>query len=355
MSKRYDASSMIRLLQRVGVMSFVAILILLTWQNSAGAQAAKDYYRGKTINLIVGGTAGGGVDVSARIMARYLGKYLPGNPSVVAQLMPGAGGVRAIDYLNSKAPRDGTALALLPPGPLLEPMIGKRQASYRIADFNAIGAMTKELSLCASWHLSRFKTIAQAQDSQMIVAGTGAASTPDIYPIVLNELIGTKFKVITGFQGGQESILAIERGEVDGRCGWGWSSIKSTKPDWVNDKKLNYLLQFALEKSPEFKDVPLVMDLIHDASDKQLMRLLLAPLALNKPIFGPPGIPNERLAELRQAFVSAMNDAELRSEVTRLSSEEPDYTAGAAAQSLVSEMYATPESVVNKLRSILRR
>jgi tripartite-type tricarboxylate transporter receptor subunit TctC len=321
----------------------------------AVAQPAKEFYRGKTVSLFVGGTAGGGVDVSARVLARHFGKHIPGQPTVVPQLMPGAGGIRAIDYMNSAAARDGTVLALLPPGPLLEPLIGKRKASYRMVDFQAIGAMTRELSLCVAWYRSKFKSIGDAQQNQMIVAGTGAASTTDVYPVVLNELLGTKFKIITGFQGSQESTLAIERGEVDGRCGWGWSSIKSVKSEWVRDKKLNILLQFASTRSAEFPDTPSVMELIKDDTDRQAMSLLMAPLVINKPVFAPPGVPNERISELRSAFRSAMNDPELRAEVVKLSSEEPDPTDGEKAQKIVADMYATPEAAVAKLRRILSK
>jgi tripartite-type tricarboxylate transporter receptor subunit TctC len=257
--------------------------------------------------------------------------------------------------MNSAAARDGTVLALLPPGPLIEPLVGKRKASYRMVDFPAIGAMTKEMSLCVAWHASRFKTIADAQKEQMLVAGTGAASTTDIYPVVMNAVLHTRFKVITGFQGSQESTLAMERGEVDGRCGWGLSSLKSVKGEWLRDKKLNVLLQFALEASAEFPDVPLAIDLATSEADKQMLRLLFAPLALNKPIFAPPGVPGERVAELRQAFMMAMNDPELRAEVVKLSGEDPDPSDGMTAQRLVADMYATPEAVVDKLRGILSK
>jgi tripartite-type tricarboxylate transporter receptor subunit TctC len=333
--------------------AFVAAFAVAPAQ--AVGQPASDFFRGKSVTLLVGGTAGGGVDVSARVLARHLGKHIPGQPNVVPQLMPGAGGIRAIDYMNSAAVRDGTVLALLPPGPLLEPLIGKRKASYRMTEFQAIGAMTKELSLCVAWYRSKFNSIADAQQDQMIVAGTGAASTTDVYPVVLNELLGTKFKIITGFQGSQESTLAIERGEVDGRCGWGWSSIKGVKSEWVREKKLNFLLQFAQTRSPEFPDVPSVMELIKDEGDKQSMGLLLAPLVLNKPVFAPPGVPGERILELRAAFKSVMNDPDLRAEVVKLSSEEPDPTEGEEAQKIVANMYATPEAAVAKLRRILSK
>jgi tripartite-type tricarboxylate transporter receptor subunit TctC len=319
------------------------------------ATAQGDFYRGKQIQILIAGTAGGGIDIGARIVARHLGKYLAGNPTIVPQLMPGAGGIRMIDFMSSLAPKDGTVIGIVPPGPIIEPLIGKRQASYRMADFVAIGAMTKEVSLCISWSSSPFKTIQDAIDRQMVVAGTGAGASPDIYPVVLNDVLHTKFKVITGYQGSQETIMAIERTEVDGRCGWGWSSLKSTKPDWVRDKKINFLLQLALAKSPNIPDSPLVMDLVKDTADKQMLTLLFGPLSLNKPFFGPPGMAPERVVELRKAFTEAMKDPELRAEVIKLTGEDLEPTNGTEAQKLVAEMYATPEAVAHKLRDILSK
>jgi len=321
----------------------------------APAAAQNEFYRGKQIQILVAGTAGGGIDIGARIVSRYLGKYLPGNPTVVVQLMPGGGGIRMLDHMISVAAKNGTVIGITPPGPIIEPLIGKRQASYRMADFVAIGAMTKEVSLCISWGASKFKTIDDVGKSQMIVAGTGAGASPDIYPIVLNEVLQTKFKVITGYQGSQETIVAIERGEVDGRCGWGWSSLKSTRPDWIRDKKINFLLQLALAKSPNIPDSPLVMDLVKDEADKQMLTLLFGPLGINKPFFGPPGMAGERTAELRKAFAEAMNDAELRAEVVRLTGEDLEPTMGESMQKLVADLYAMPAAVAHRLRDILSK
>jgi tripartite-type tricarboxylate transporter receptor subunit TctC len=243
----------------------------------------------------------------------------------------------------------------LPPGPIIEPLIGKRQASYRMTDFVALGAMTKEVSLCIAWGGSKFKTIQDAMAQQMVVAGTGAGSSADIYPIVLNEVLHTKFKVITGYQGSQETIIAIERTEVDGRCGWGWSSLKSTKPDWIRDKKINVLLQLALAKHPAIPDAPLVMDLVKETADRQMLTLLFGPLAINKPFFGPPRMAAERTAELRAAFAQAMQDAELRAEVVKLTGEDLEPTSGEDVAKLIGEIYATPEAVAHRLRDILSR
>jgi tripartite-type tricarboxylate transporter receptor subunit TctC len=316
--------------------------------------SAQDFFKNKQISILVAGTAGGGIDIGARILSRHLGKYLPGNPIVVAQLMPGAGGIRMIDHMNSLAPRDGTVLGTLAPGPIIEPLIGKRKTNYRMTDFTALGAMTKEVSLCIAWGGSKFKSIDDAVSQQMVVAGTGVGSSTDIYPVVLNELLDTKFKVITGYQGSQETIIAIERGEVDGRCGWGWSSLKSTKPDWVRDNKIRYLLQLALERNPNI-DAPLVMDLVKAPADRQMLTLLFGPLSLNKPFFAPPGLPAERTAELRKAITAALDDAELRAEVVKLTGEDLEPTTGEAAQKLLTDIYATPPAVAERLRGIVSK
>ena len=339
---------------RRSIVLIAAVLACSSLASQPAAAQTNDFYRGKQIQILIAGTAGGGIDIGARIVARYLGKYLPGNPTLVAQLMPGAGGIRMIDYMNSVAAKDGTVIGIVPPGPIIEPLIGKRQASYRMTDFASIGAMTKEVSLCLSWGASKFKTIQDAINQQMVVAGTGAGSSPDIYPVVLNDVLHTKFKLITGYQGTKETMMAIERSEVDGRCGWGWSSLKSTATEWVRDHKINLLLQLALEKNPNIP-APLVMDLVKDPADKQLLTLLFGPLSLNKPFFGPPGMAPERTAELRHAFIQAMQDPELRAEVVKLTGEDLEPTSGEDMQKLLTQIYATPEAVAHKLRDILSR
>ena len=328
-----------------------AIAALLLFGAPAQAQ---DFYKGKQVTLLVAGTAGGGIDIGARLMARHLGKYIPGNPNGVAQLMPGAGGIRLIDHMNKIAPRDGTVLGTVAPGPIIEPLIGKRQIGYRMTDFTMIAAMDKDVTLCLAWGASRFKTIQDVMKETMTVAGTGAGSSTDIYPMFLNEVMGTKFRVITGYLGSQETIIAIERGEVDGRCGWGWSSLNSTKPDWVRDKKVTYLLQMALERNPKI-DAPLVFDLVKDDATKQMMTLMFGPLALNKPFFGPPGMPAERTAELRKAVMAALNDKELRAEAAKVFGDEIDPTSGEQAQKLIAQIYATPTAVAERVKGILAK
>jgi tripartite-type tricarboxylate transporter receptor subunit TctC len=340
-------------LARAVVLS-LSVLAICGIGGFASAQTA-EFYRGKQLNIMVGGTAGSGVDQSARLIARYLGKHLPGNPTITVQIMGGAGGIRVVEFLHSIAPRDGTAIAALPPGPLLEPLIGARKASYSMADFTAVGAMSKDVSLCVSAHDTPFKTIDDVKAKEMVVGGTGAGSNPDVFPTVLNRLIGTKFKLITGYVGSQEIALAMERKEVQGRCGWGVASVKSTRPDWLRDKKVNILLQFALEKSPELPDVPLVFEFLKDPADKQLMTLLLAPLGIARPFLAPPGLPAERAAELRKAFMAAMQDEELRAEGRKIGLDDIDPTSGEDMQRLLQQIYATPEPVVEQARAMLSK
>lgn len=321
----------------------------------AGTPAhAQDFYKGKTVTLLVAGTAGGGIDIGARVMARHLGKYIPGNPNVVAQLMPGAGGIRMIDHMNQVAPKDGTVIGTVAPGPIIEPLVGKRKINYRMTDFTMLAAMDKDVTLCLAWHASKFRTIKDVMDAPMNVAGTGAGSSTDIYPMFLNEVMGTKFRVITGYLGSQETIIAIERGEVDGRCGWGWSSLNSTKPDWVRDRKVTYLLQLALEKNPKV-DAPLALDFAKDDATRQMMTVMFGPLALNKPFFGPPGMPAERTVELRKAFAEALKDKDLRAEAIKTFGDDLQPTTGDAAQKLIADIYATPPAVTERLRAILAK
>ena len=315
---------------------------------------SEGYFKGKTVVINIGGTAGGGIDVGARIVARFLGKHLPGQPQVVAQNMPGAGGVRLLEYLAFQAPKDGTVLGAFASGPLVEPLVGPRKPPYGIADFAAIGALEKDVAFCTTWHKSAVRTLADAKNSVVTVAGTGAGSGTDTDPAVLNEVLGTKFKVITGYLGTQETALAVERGEVEGRCGFGFASLKASRPDWLKENKLNFIVQMGLEPHPLARDVPLALDLADTPEKKAMIRLMAAHLALGRPYLGPPNMQPERMAELRKGFMAAMADKELREEFAKSSGgDEPEPTEGAAMQKQLADMQATPLPVVERLRVLL--
>ena len=222
--------------------------LLLGWTHAGHAQSPDTIDR--PVTIYVAGTAGGGIDLYARVVARHLGRHIPGKPSVTVQLMPGAGGIRAANFLAEQAPRDGTAITTFAGGPILEPLIGARNPGYDMSQFTWVGAVTKDFGLCMAWGASPFKTIDDVKKQQMIVGGTGAGSETDTWPIVLNDVLGTKFKLVTGYVGSQETILAIERGETHGRCVFSYSALKTAKPDWLRDKLINVLLLTALERAP---------------------------------------------------------------------------------------------------------
>ncbi len=337
----------------------VAALVLSTFGLAPLAMAAEPpapaegAFKGRTVTIYVGGTAGGGIDVGARMLSRYIGKYIPGHPTVVVQNMPGAGGVRLLEHLNAVAPKDGTVLGAFAVGPLLDPILSPRKVSYKMTDFAAIGAIEKDVSFCTTWHASPVKTFEDAKKRETTVAGTGAGSSTDIYPIVLNAVLGSKFRVITGYLGTQETIMAVERGETDGRCGWGWASLKSAKPDWLRDKKLNFIVQLGLAKNKEAMDVPLAIDLAEKEDDKQVLRVLFAPLMMTRPYFAPPGTPPARVAELRKAFMAGLADPGAIDELIKTVGERPDSTPGEEMQKLLGDIYNSPEAVLLRLRNIV--
>ncbi len=303
----------------------------------------------RPVTIYVAGTAGGGIDLYARVVARHLGRHIPGNPTVNVQVMPGAGGIRAANFLAKQAPKDGTAITTFAGGPILEPLIGARDPGYDMSQFTMIGAVTKDVSVCVAWAQSPFKTIDDVRKQQMIVAGTGAGSETDTWPVILNDVLGTQFKVVTGYQGSQETIIAIERGEAHGRCGFSLSSLKTAKPDWLRDKKVNVLIQIALEKSPELAGVPLVFDLVKKEEDRQMLELLVGPTAIARPFVGPPGMPAGRATLLRRAFDATMKDGAFLTDAAKIGAEvEP--TSGEEAQRLVARLYATPRPVIERVK-----
>ncbi len=306
----------------------------------------------RPLTIYVAGTAGGGIDLYARLLGRHIGRHIPGRPTVTVQLMPGAGGIRAATFLAEQAPRDGTAIGTFAGGPILEPLIGSRKPGYDMSQFTMIGAVTKDVGVCMAWGASPFKVIDDARKQQMVVAGTGAGSETDTWPIVLNEVIGTRFKLVTGYLGSQETILAIERGEAHGRCVFSYSALRIAKPDWLREGKINVLLLTALERHPDFPGVPAVVELVTRPDDRQLLELMVGPGAMARPFVAPPGLPESKAALLRRAFDSTMQDAEFRAEAARIQADLAP-TSGEAVQQLVGRLYATPRPVIERVKKLL--
>jgi tripartite-type tricarboxylate transporter receptor subunit TctC len=306
----------------------------------------------RPVTIYVAGTAGGGIDLYARLLGRHIGRHIPGKPTVTVQLMPGAGGIRAATFLAEQAPRDGTAIGTFAGGPILEPLIGSRKPGYDMSQFTMIGAVTKDVGLCMAWGASPFKIIDDVKTQQMVVAGTGAGSETDTWPIVLNDVVGTRFKLVTGYLGSQETILAIERGEAHGRCVFSYSALRIAKPDWLRDRKINVLLLTALERHPDFPDVPAVVELVSRTEDRQLLELMVGPGAMARPFVAPPGLPDSRTALLRRAFDATMQDLDFQAEATRIQADLAP-TTGAEVQRLVGRLYATPRPVIERVKKLL--
>ena len=324
--------------------SIAAAMLALCPISAGHAQSPADFYKGRTVDLYIGYSAGGGYDIYARALARHIGRFIPGNPTVVPKNMPGAGSLVLANWLYNVAPKDGTAFGMIGRGTGFDPLLGSTKAQFDAAKFNWIGSMNDEVSVCVAWHTSGIAELDQVKQKQLTVGGTGPAADTDQFPKVLNATLGTKFKIVTGYPGGNDVDLAMERGEVMGRCGWSWSSVIATHKSWIDDKKINVLVQLSLSKHPDLPHVPLVMDFAKSDEQKQIFKLVFARQPMGRPFLAPPGIPAERAAALRKAFMDTMKDGEFLAEAGKMKLEI-NPVSGAAVQDIVQEVYQTPKSV----------
>jgi tripartite-type tricarboxylate transporter receptor subunit TctC len=331
---------------------FFASLIAAVLALSAGARAdpIADFYRGRSINLIIGYSAGGGYDAYGRVVARHLGKHIPGNPAIIPQNMPGAGSLRAANFLYNVAPKDGTAIGHFSRGLAMEPLIGTSATQFDARRFTWLGSGTDEVSVCMTWHGSRVKTWNDMLTIPFTVGGEGSGSDPDIFAAVVRSTFGVKLKLVSGYPGSAEVALAIERGEVDGRCGWSWSSLKLLKPDWIANKRINIIAQLALKRSPELPDVPLIFDFAGDDRQRQILRLVLSRQSMARPFAAPPELPADRKHVLRHAFDQTMVDPEFLAEA-RQRGLEVNPVSGADIDKLVDELYRTAPGIVAEARA----
>jgi tripartite-type tricarboxylate transporter receptor subunit TctC len=320
--------------------------LLLQCVTPALGQGA-DFYKGKQVDLYIGYSVGGGYDIYARILARHLGKYLPGKPVVVPKNMEGAGSLRLANWLYQVAPKDGTAFGTIGRGIAFDPLLGGQGAQFKATEFGWIGSANDEVSVCVAWAKTGITRFEELYSRELIVGGTGATADTDLFPKVLNGVLGTRFRIVSGYPGGNDITLAMERGEVDGRCGWSWSSVKTNHPHWVKDGTLRLLVQLSLEKHPDLPNVPLVMDLVKTEEQKAVLRLVFARQVMGRPFLAPPGVPKERLALLRKAFLETMQDKAFLAEAQKLNLEITP-VSGEKVQELVAEMYRTPPEVLAK-------
>src|SRR5260370_29476811 len=293
---------------RIPVLVRTAGILALCPISLGHAQSPADFYKGKTIDLYIGYSAGGGYDVYARALARYMTRFIPGNPALVPKNMPGAGSLVLANWLYNVAAKDGTAFGIIRRGTGFDPLLGSTKAQFDAAKFNWIGSMNDEVSVCVAWHTTGITKLEQVKQNELTVGGTGPAADTDQFPKVLNDTIGTKFKIVTGYPGGNDVDLAMERGEVMGRCGWSWSSVIETDQKWIYENKISVLVQLSLRKHPDLPSVPLVMDFARSNEEKQIFKLVFARQPMGRPFLAPPEILSDRTATLRKAFMDTMQD-----------------------------------------------
>jgi tripartite-type tricarboxylate transporter receptor subunit TctC len=331
-------------------MAIGAMLALAAVATSACADSVADFYRGRTVMLVIGYSAAGGYDTYARVVARHLGDHIPGRPTVLPQNMEGAGSLRAANYLYAAAAKDGGVIGMVSRGMAMEPLIGRSHASFDSRKFTWLGSGTSEVSTCVTGHASAVKTWADAMTKPFTVGGEGSGSDPDVFATIMRNVFGVKLRLVSGYPGTAELTLAIERGEIDGRCGWSYSSLKQQHPDWVANKQVNILVQLALSRSPELPDVPLIADLATTDRQRQILRLVFSRQAMARPFLAPPGIPDDRRLALRAAFDETMRDPSFLAEA-RQRGLEVNPVSGAEIDKLIEELYQTPADIIAEVRA----
>ncbi len=333
-------------MRRGWIPAVAGLAALLAAGTAARAQSVEEFYRGKTISLMIGFSVGGGYDLYARHLARHMGKHIPGKPTIVPQNMAGAGSLRAANYIFSAAPKDGTAFGTFARTTGINPLL-ESGATFDGTKFSWLGSVTDDTSACVSWHTSPVKTWKDFLEKPITLGGQGPSSEPDIFANLYKNLYGAKVKLVAGYPGTNEIMLATERGEVDGVCGISWSTIKTRHAQWLKDKKMTIFVQAAFKKEPEMGDVPLIVDLTKDQETLQIMKLFLTAQEMARPFAAPPGIPEDRKAALITAFEATMKDPEFLAEAQKLSLDVAPVTAS-HLDKMLAELYATPKAVLQK-------
>jgi tripartite-type tricarboxylate transporter receptor subunit TctC len=328
-----------------------AALALALAPCAAGAESVADFYKGHPIKIIVGGTAEGGYAPYARMLQLHMGRHLPGNPSMLVQYMPGAGGLVAANFVYNAAPKDGTVVGAVQRSIVRLALLGDKGVRYEPAKINWIGSLYNDVSVCVAWRGSGVERIEDVMRRELIIGGTGLNDTEQ-FPAVLNNVLGTKFRIISGYSGSGGINLALERGEIAGRCGWSWDSLKSQKGEWLRDKKLAILVQIGPKRLPEIGDVPLVTELARTGEQRAILHFIFGEQILGKPFMMAPDVPPERVAAIRAAFIATAEDPVAVAEMKKLEFDVSPLS-GADMQKIVDKTVQTPRDVIEKARAAL--
>ncbi len=329
--------------------ALIALAPILAAIGSAKADPVADFYKGKTLTVMIGVSAGGEYDLHARIVARHIGKHIPGTPSVVAQNMTGAAGVTMTNYLYNVAPKDGSTIGMIQNGQPIAQALGTPNLKFDVSQFQWIGSISATVETLALWHTAGVKTLEEARTKEISIGTTGRGTITTTFPRLMNEFGGTKFKIISGYPGGNDINLAMQRGEVAGRNNT-WSSWKVTKRDWLANKEI-VIVAYAGPQPKDLPNVPNLEDLAKNDDDRRIIALLISGTKLGRPLAAMPGVPADRVAALRKAFMDTMKDEQFRKE-TEAANIEVDPVPGEAMEKVVDDVMATPKHLVDRARPL---
>jgi tripartite-type tricarboxylate transporter receptor subunit TctC len=319
--------------------------VLLTAGIATAADSVEDFYKSLNMPLIIGYSVGGGYDVYARMLARYFGKHIPGNPTLVPQQMEGAGSLRSANYIFTAAPKNGSVIGTFSRSMGISPLIDK--ANFDSRKFTWLGSITDDNTVCLTWNTSPIKTWADFTSKPSKFGGEGPGADPDIWAQTYKNVLGAKDQLVSGYPGTNDIVLAMQRGEVDGLCGISWSTINAAHPDWMPKHLVNILVQAPISQADEIPGVPHATDLATDPEQLQILKVLMASQGMARPFVAPPGIPADRKAALTAAFDATMSDPDFLTEAKKLSLDVRP-VSGAAIDKILAEVYTTPKDVLAK-------
>lgn len=320
---------------------------------TAYGQNVEEFYRNRNVALIVGTETGGGYGAYAQLLARHMPRHVPGDPTFVVQSMPGASGRRAANYLYSAAPQDGSVIAMLEQNIPFTQVLGKENVRYDATRFRYLGNLSSSVSVVVTWSATGVRTIEEARKKEVVIGATGGSGTTRTYAALMNGLLGTKFRIVTGYPGGSDINLAMERGEVGGRASYSWPALKAGKPEWLAQGKVNILTQIGLEKASDLPDVPLLIDLAKTPEEHSVLWFFSSGVDLARLVVAPPGVPPKRIAALRNAFYQTMGDPEFLAEAKRLGLDIRP-TGGETVESVVARLVATPQDVLDRVERFIQ-
>lgn len=318
------------------------------------ADEVADFYKGQSVNLYVGYPPGGAYDIYARLIGRHLTRHMPGQPQFIVRHKPGAASLNLVNELYNVQPRDGSVIGMFARSIALNRLLGREGTKYDPVQLSWIGSANNEVSICGVWHGTGVHTTEEFLARPLVFAANAPGAESEVYPNILNHLVGTKFKVVAGYPGVNDLLLALERGEADARCGWSWGSVKAARPDWLRDKKIYIAVQFATEKHRELPDVPLARDLARSDRERAALDLILTQQVMGRPFAAPPGVPPARLAALRMAFNRTLADPAFLAEADKLELEIKPVD-GETLQAMVAQMFQTPPEIVAAAREAIAK